>query len=313
MPGLVKQSAGRYKQHPLGRAAHSPMNPIGAWHSAAHHAACPRHVAAVTTPATHLCLAVSGGGEDLGLLGGDGGVAGDELGHDAAQRLNAQAAGREQHVCAYACEGWAGLGWGWGCTVGGGGRATVTRRGEVAVAAAPRREPCHWVGPRGRRHAALGTQLGVCSGKLAGSTAELHGVMWARTAGGALACRGRAWLEPPPERGHVQQQDVLDVAAQDTALDGRAHGHNLQGVSMGAAGGEAPHTEGRRRRSQSWASSARSPLAPTASHLAQPSQQKQRQPCGRSVKPAAGPHGVGPCSPDHGAGVAVRTAASCSI
>ena len=35
-------------------------------------------------------LAVGGGGEDLGLLGGDGGVALDDLGHHAAQGLNAQ-------------------------------------------------------------------------------------------------------------------------------------------------------------------------------------------------------------------------------
>lgn len=44
------------------------------------------------TPATAdtcLRLVVGGGGEDLGLLGGDGGVAADQLGHDAAQRLNA--------------------------------------------------------------------------------------------------------------------------------------------------------------------------------------------------------------------------------
>ncbi len=35
-------------------------------------------------------LVVSGGGEDLALLGGDGGVAVDELGAHAAQGLNAQ-------------------------------------------------------------------------------------------------------------------------------------------------------------------------------------------------------------------------------
>jgi hypothetical protein len=33
-------------------------------------------------------LAVSSGGEDLGLLGGDGGVTGDELGHDTAESFN---------------------------------------------------------------------------------------------------------------------------------------------------------------------------------------------------------------------------------
>lgn len=38
----------------------------------------------------HLSLVVSGGAEDLGLLGGDGGVAVDEAGEDAAQGLNAQ-------------------------------------------------------------------------------------------------------------------------------------------------------------------------------------------------------------------------------
>eukprot|EP00850_Spirogloea_muscicola_P014470 SM000104S09340 [mRNA] locus=s104:168292:170325:- [translate_table: standard] len=38
----------------------------------------------------HLGLAISGSGEDLALLGGDGGVAVDEAGEDAAQRLNAE-------------------------------------------------------------------------------------------------------------------------------------------------------------------------------------------------------------------------------
>ena len=35
-------------------------------------------------------LAVGGGGEDLALLGGDGGVAVDDAGHDAAHGLNAE-------------------------------------------------------------------------------------------------------------------------------------------------------------------------------------------------------------------------------
>jgi hypothetical protein len=33
-------------------------------------------------------LAISGGGEDLGLLGGDGSVTGDEFGHDTTEGLN---------------------------------------------------------------------------------------------------------------------------------------------------------------------------------------------------------------------------------
>ena len=38
----------------------------------------------------HLGLAVRGGGEDLALLGGDGGVAVDDLSHDAAHGFHAQ-------------------------------------------------------------------------------------------------------------------------------------------------------------------------------------------------------------------------------
>ena len=38
----------------------------------------------------HAGLVVAVGGEDLGLLGRDGGVALDERGHDAAGRLNAE-------------------------------------------------------------------------------------------------------------------------------------------------------------------------------------------------------------------------------
>ena len=38
----------------------------------------------------HLGLAVSGGGEHLGLLGGDGRVARDELGEHASQSLDAE-------------------------------------------------------------------------------------------------------------------------------------------------------------------------------------------------------------------------------
>ena len=41
----------------------------------------------------HLGLAVSGGGENLALLGGDGGVAVDNLGHHAAHGLHAQGQG----------------------------------------------------------------------------------------------------------------------------------------------------------------------------------------------------------------------------
>ena len=41
-------------------------------------------------PPTHLCLVVCRCGEDLGLLGGDGGVATNQLSHHAAQGLDAQ-------------------------------------------------------------------------------------------------------------------------------------------------------------------------------------------------------------------------------
>ena len=44
----------------------------------------------------HLRLSICGGGEDLALLGGDGGVAIDQLRKDAAQRLDAQ--GKRRHV-----------------------------------------------------------------------------------------------------------------------------------------------------------------------------------------------------------------------
>ena len=52
-------------------------------------------------------LVVSGGGEDLALLGGDGGVALDELGAHAAQGLNAQGQRRDvqqQHALDVAAE-----------------------------------------------------------------------------------------------------------------------------------------------------------------------------------------------------------------
>jgi len=44
-------------------------------------------------------------------------------------------------------------------------------------------------------------------------------------------------LNAQRQRGHVQQQNVLHVTAQHTALDGRTHGHHLIGVDT--AGGIA--------------------------------------------------------------------------
>ena len=37
-------------------------------------------------------------------------------------------------------------------------------------------------------------------------------------------------LDAQRERGHVEQQHVLDVAGEDAGLDGRADGHDLVGV-----------------------------------------------------------------------------------
>ena len=41
-------------------------------------------------------------------------------------------------------------------------------------------------------------------------------------------------LDAQRQRRDVEQQDVLDVAAQHAALDGRAHGHDLVGVDAAA-------------------------------------------------------------------------------
>ena len=37
-------------------------------------------------------------------------------------------------------------------------------------------------------------------------------------------------LDAQRQRGHVEQQHVLDVAGEDAALNGSAHGHNFVGV-----------------------------------------------------------------------------------
>ena len=50
-------------------------------------------------------------------------------------------------------------------------------------------------------------------------------------------------LDAQRQRGHVQQHDVLDVAAKHAGLDGRADGHALVGVDalVGLLAGDALH------------------------------------------------------------------------